>query len=127
MTDSALQSLQRSIDETTDTDAGYAPRKHLFVRADWHFAGDYQASLQTNWVADRRLPAGDARQPVPDYTTVDLALRTKRGWRNVDFTLALRNLFNADVREPSLAPGLALPHDLPMAPRTASLQAVYHF
>ncbi|WP_229414666.1 TonB-dependent receptor plug domain-containing protein [Zemynaea arenosa] len=119
--------LQRSIDETTHTDAGYAPRKHLFARADWHFAGDYQASLQANWVADRRRPAGDARTAIPDYTTVDLALRTKRGWRNVDFTLALRNVFNADVREPSLAPGLALPHDLPMAPRTASLQAVYHF
>jgi iron complex outermembrane receptor protein len=37
----------------------------------------------------------------------------------------VRNLFNADVREPSLAPGTAIPNDLPMAPRAVYLQASY--
>ena len=41
------------------------------------------------------------------------------------FALGLRNLFNADVREPSVAPGTALPNDLPMAPFSAYLQATY--
>lgn len=31
----------------------------------------------------------------------------------------------SDVREPSLAPGLTLPNDLPQAPRAFWLQATY--
>jgi iron complex outermembrane receptor protein len=37
----------------------------------------------------------------------------------------VRNLFNSDAREPSFAPGTALPNDLPMAGRSVYLQAVY--
>jgi iron complex outermembrane receptor protein len=33
-------------------------------------------------------------------------------------------MFNADVREPSLAPG-AIPNDLPMAPRSLYVRAVF--
>lgn len=116
---------QRSVDEATDTDAGYAPHHHLFGRADWQAGSGYLVSPQLNWVADRHRAAGDLRAPVGDYVTVDMALSTRRGQGHWDFTLALRNLFNVDVREPSIAPGVAIPHDLPMAPRALSLQAVY--
>jgi iron complex outermembrane receptor protein len=119
-------SYQRSIDETTNQDAGYAPHHHLYVRADWRFAGGWLLSPQINWVADRKRAAGDTRPPVPDYQTVDLTLRTARGKNQWDFTASIGNLFNADVREPSLAPG-AIPNDLPMAPRSLYLQATYQF
>lgn len=79
-----------------------------------------------NRVAGRRRAAGDARAPVADYTTFDLLLASRRGKSQSNFSASVRNLFNADVREPSLAPGLALAHDLPMAPRAFSLQASYH-
>lgn len=118
-------SWQRSIDETTHQDAGYAPHHHLYARADWRFAGGWMLSPQVNWVADRKRAAGDARAPVADYKTVDLTLRTTRGKDRWDFALSVQNLFNADVREPSLAPGLTLPNDLPMAPRAIFLQAIY--
>jgi iron complex outermembrane receptor protein len=62
---------------------------------------------------------------VPDYTTVDLTLRSSRGQEKWDFALSLRNLFDADVREPSLAPGLNIPFDLPMAPRAVYFQATH--
>ena len=41
------------------------------------------------------------------------APRRRGDW---DFAFTVRNLFNADAREPSPAPGL-IPHDLPLAPR----------
>ncbi|NGZ87174.1 TonB-dependent receptor [Duganella sp. SAP-35] len=116
---------QRSIDETTDTDAGYAPHNHLYGRADWAFVSGYQAGTQVNWVAGRKRAFGDARPAISDYTTLDLTLATRNGRRQWNFSAALRNVFNADVREPTPAPGLNLPHDLPMAPRTISLQASY--
>ncbi len=115
---------QRSIDEATGQDAGYAPHHHLYARADWRLVPGWLLSPQVNWVADRRRSAGDNRPQVPDYTTLDLSLRTTRGWNNWEIAFTARNLFNADVREPSLAPGL-IPNDLPTAPRTFYLQAIY--
>ncbi|HEX7650065.1 MAG TPA: TonB-dependent receptor [Noviherbaspirillum sp.] len=116
---------QQSVDETTQQDAGYAPHNHLYGRADWRFASGWTFSGQVNYVADRKRPAGDARPPIADYTTLDLTLRTEQRKDNWNFAASVRNLFNADVREPSLAPGLAIPNDLPMAPRTLYVQAVY--
>jgi outer membrane receptor protein involved in Fe transport len=116
---------QRSTDETTHTDAGYAPHHHLFARADWAFASGYQSGAQVNWVAGRKRAFGDARAAIGDYTTLDLTLATRNGRNQWNFSAALRNVFNSDVREPTPAPGLALPQDMPMAPRAISVQASY--
>jgi iron complex outermembrane receptor protein len=108
--------LQRSTDEATGRDAGNAPRHHLYVRADWRFAPGWVLNTQVNYVADRRREPSDTRPDIPDYHTVDLTLRN-RTWRGKwDFALTVRNLFDADAREPSPAPGL-IPDDLPVAPR----------
>jgi iron complex outermembrane receptor protein len=120
-------SYQKSIDEASNQDAGYAPHHHLYARADWRFAGPWLVSSQVNWVADRKRAAGDKRPDVPDYTTLDLTVRSNLGksknqW---EYSASMRNLFNATVLEPSLAPGTAIPYDLPMAPRSLWLQATY--
>ncbi|NRR33551.1 TonB-dependent receptor [Oxalobacteraceae bacterium] len=116
---------QRSVDEATGKDAGYAPHHHAYGRADWQVASGYLLSSQLNWVAGRKRAPGDARTAIKDYTTIDLTLATHRSRNQWNFSASIRNLFDADVREPSIAPGLNLPHDLPMAPRAFSLQAVY--
>jgi outer membrane receptor protein involved in Fe transport len=122
---SANYAYQRSIDESTRGDAGYAPRHHFNARVSWRWFGDVVLTPQLNRVAGRRRTVGDTRAPVPDYTTVDLTASLHGGvggkW---DLSLSLRNLFDADVREPSLAPG-AIPGDLPMAPRAAMLRLSY--
>jgi outer membrane cobalamin receptor len=112
---------QRSIDQATGQDAGYAPRHHLAARADWQFAPGYTLSPQINRVAGRRRPAGDLRPAVADYLAVDLALSVNQGHAGWHAAFAVRNLFNADVREPSFAPGLQIPNDLPMAPRALTV------
>ena len=116
---------QRSIDETSGQDAGYAPHHHLFVRSDWTFASGWLFSTQANHVAGRKRAAGDTRPDIPDYTTVDMTLRTNVNRQRWEFSASVRNLFNADAREPSLAPGGSLPNDLPLAPRSFYLQATY--
>ncbi len=116
---------QHAIDESTNSDVGYAPRRHLYGRADWSFTGGWLASAQINHVAERMRPAGDLRAKVPDYTTFDLTVRSKNGKDHWDYAASVRNLFNATVLEPSQAPGTNIPNDLPMAPRSAWLQAIY--
>jgi iron complex outermembrane receptor protein len=66
---------------------------------------------------------------VPDYTTVDLTVRTElkpKGW---DFAFIVRNLFDADAREPSPfgAPFVPIPNDLPLPGRAFYVQARYGF
>ena len=128
-------SYQRSIDEATNQDAGYAPHHHLYARADWQWKGGWFLSSQINYVADRKRAAGDTRPQIPDYTTVDLTLRTNKIVKDWEFTAAVRNLFNADAREPSLAaaavagrpdiPTSLIPNDLPLAGRSFYVQARY--
>lgn len=115
---------QKNIDETTRHDAGYAPHHHLYSRANWRFAPGWQVSGQVNVVADRNRAWGDTRAEVPDYTSLDLTLRTDRPKRGWDFSASVFNLFNADIREPSkTASGIT--YDLPMPGRTFWLQARY--
>lgn len=111
---------QRAIDESTNSDAGYAPHHHLYLRADWRFQADWALHGQLNWVKDRQRAAGDNRPTVANYHTFDLTLRRnlRRDW---EVGLTARNLFNAKVFEPSLAPGL-ITNDLPQAGRAWYVQ-----
>ncbi len=116
---------QKSIDEISGQDAGYAPRRHIYLRADWIPQSRWMLSGQVNHVADRHRVADDMRPPVPDYTTLDMTLRTtQRGRNSWNFAVSVRNLFDVDVREPSLSPGLIV-YDLPVAPRTLWLQVAH--
>ncbi len=121
----ANYSHQSSIDVATHADAGYAPHDHLYARGDWRFVGGWLLSPQVNWVAERKRAFGDVRPDVPDYTSVDLTLRTERGKDRWNFAASLRNLFDATILEPSLAPGTAIPNDVPQAGRSLYLQATY--
>jgi iron complex outermembrane receptor protein len=118
-------SWQQSIDDATNTDAGYAPHNHVYAKAGWRLTGNWLLSPQINWVADRKRAAGDTRPSVPDYTTIDMTIvrisRVKNQW---DFSASVLNLFNATVLEPTLNDG-KVPNDLPMAPRSLWLQAIY--
>lgn len=116
---------QQATDQATHQDVGYAPHNHLYGRADWSCTANWLLSGQVNYVANRKRPFGDKRPDIPDYTTLDLTLRTDRGNKRWSFSASVRNLLNADVREPSLAPGLAIPNDLPMSPRSLYLQVTY--
>lgn len=107
---------QRSIDETTNQDAGNAPQHHIYARADWRFMPNWTLNTQLNYIAGRKREPTDTRPVIADYRTVDLTLRNQKRSSEWDFAFTVRNLFNADAREPSPAPGL-IPNDLPLAPR----------
>lgn len=121
----ANYSRQRSTDVATDTDSGYVPHDQIYARGDWRFGAGWQASAQVNWIGERQRAFGDVRPDLGGYTTFDLTLRSlqrKNGW---EFVAAIRNLFDQQVLEPSAAPGVAIPGDLPQAGRSFYLQANY--
>lgn len=118
--------FQRSIDENTDQDAGLAPHHQVHLRADWRYAPGWTLNSQLNWVADRERPAGDNRPQIDDYATFDLTLRTDKlraGWETA---FSIRNLFDADVREPTTgASAINIPGDLPLPGRSLYLELRY--
>jgi outer membrane receptor for ferrienterochelin and colicins len=122
-------SLQHSIDQASGQDAGMAPHRRLFVRADWRFAPLWQVSTKANYVADRMREPGDTRPKIPDYTLVDLTLRRESIAGNWDMSAMVTNLFDRDAWEPTFqSVGTTVPgnpitlSDLPLPGRAFYLQ-----
>lgn len=122
-------SLQHSIDQASGQDAGMAPHRRLFVRADWRFAPLWQVSAKANYVADRMREPGDTRAKIPDYTLVDLTLRRESFAGNWDMRAMVTNLFDRDAREPTFqSVGTTVPgnpitlSDLPLPGRAYYIQ-----
>jgi outer membrane receptor for ferrienterochelin and colicins len=114
---------QRSIDENTNQVAGLAPHHHAYLRTDWRFVPGWTLSGQVNHVADRKRQAGDSRPQIADYTTADLTLRNTQLRKDWELAFSVRNLFNANAREPTLGPSTAgtspnIPYDLPLPGRS---------
>jgi iron complex outermembrane receptor protein len=114
-------SLQHSIDQASGQDAGMAPHRRLFVRADWRFAPLWQVSTKANYVADRMREPGDTRAKIPDYTLVDLTLRRESFAGDWDVRASVTNLFDRNAREPTFQ-SVAMPSDLPLPGRAVYLQ-----
>ncbi len=120
----ASVALQRSFDRATGLDAGYAPQRQAKLKADWRISSESHLGAQLNRVGTRQRAPGDARRPLAGYTAFDVSLRSSLDNGRWDWTATAHNLFNADIREPSAAPGLAFPFDLPQAPRALAIQVV---
>lgn len=119
-------SYQRSKDEASGKDAGLSPHHHVYLRSSWQFAPFWQMGAALNYVADRQRQPQDTRPAIADYVTLDLNVRRERVWRNWELQMAVKNLFNRDVREPSLAPG-NVQFDLPQPKRSAQVQMIYKY
>lgn len=119
---SANGAWQRATDLGAGQSVGYAPNAHYYLLADWRARQDLRASAQLNRVRHRDRQAGDPREPVPDYTTLDLTLRFNIN-RNWELAGSLRNLFDARVIEPTLPN--TIPTDRPEAGRNGYLQLLW--
>lgn len=113
-------SYQKSQDQVLNHDAGYAPHHQIYLRANWEFVTDWVFSPQAKWIVGRSRSFGDNRPPIDDYTWVDLTLRRQNIAKNFEVAFSVRNLFDVNAREPSLAgnPQAAIPNDLPLAQRS---------
>ncbi|RZL03141.1 MAG: TonB-dependent receptor [Rubrivivax sp.] len=124
---------QRSVDEATGQAAANAPRHHVYTRANWRFLPGWSVDPQVNWVSERPRESGDPRPALKGYATVDLTLRTDRVAKGWQVAVSVRNLFDADAREPTpydQSPGqpyISLPGDFPLPGRSLYAQASYQF
>ncbi len=122
-------SWQKSTNETTNQDVANAPGQQFYLQGNWSFKKNYNFNVQVNWVMDREREQFDLRNDIDDYILVDMALRRKNVWENVELALLVKNLFAEDAREPSPngVPRPSIPHDLPLSDRTILGEIRIHF
>ncbi len=121
---SGSYSTQRAQDVRTHHRVADAPGEQIKIMLDWEFAPEWFLNQQLQWVSDRVRALGDARPAIADYTLVGLSLRRHNLWRNVDVSLAARNLFDEDARAPSSG---EIAEDYPLEGRSLWLQVNYQF
>lgn len=114
--------LQYSEDANSGAVIANAPRRQLFLAANWRVTRDWSLYGQANWVADRARAGSDSRPAIDDYTIVDLFLRHQPSslWA---FGLSLKNAFDEDAHEPSDG---TIPGDYPLEGRSVYLEAELH-
>lgn len=121
----------QTAEDKAGDEPGYVPGQQAYVRADWMFRPNWFIDGQVNWVADRKRTADDPRDDIDDYTTVDLTLRHKNPRSAWNVAVSVRNLFDANVREPSLGPTatgtITYPFDYPSAGRSFFGEVRYQF
>lgn len=112
----ASYSFQKAWENKTDQVYGMAPNHMVFAEANWAFLPGWNFNARLKWVGERKRAPGDPRKPLDSYTLVSLALQ-KELLPGTRLTFTVRNLLDADAREPSNSPS-ALPGDVPLPGRS---------
>ena len=119
---------QKTKEKDSNDDLGETPNHQIYARAEWKMDDKWLISPQINWVGSQKRAPNDVRtDSVPHYTTVDLTVRQFNVIDELDISFSVRNLFDRDVYEPSLAPGVNVPGDYPMAGRSIYGELAYQF
>jgi iron complex outermembrane receptor protein len=116
---------QDNEDETGEPVAD-ALRQSAYARLDWMFMPNWFLDINARWIADRPRAANDWREDMDDYFVTDLTLRRKDIKGQWNFALGVRNVFDADVREPTTV-NIGVTNDLPLAGREWFAEIRYRF
>ena len=115
---------QRSKDHDSGQVVANAPEWQAYLNSHWTFWSEWSLDGQYFWVGQRHRAAGDSRDDVKDNDWVNLTLRRNNVLAGLDLSLAVRNLFDEDIREPTVA---AIANDLPMEGRAVWGEISAHF
>ncbi|MCP4698914.1 MAG: TonB-dependent receptor [Gammaproteobacteria bacterium] len=123
---------QRVSGGETRREPGKTGHHQGYLRGDWLLIPCWYLNIQINRVGKRGRRFDDPRTNLDGYTSVDLTLRRKSvKTSHWNFALGVRNLFDADRREPGSDPDnsgiVALPNDLPLAGRHYFAELRYRF
>lgn len=115
---------QDSEDKDTGETVPDAPQWQAYLNAHWNFLPDWSIDGQYFWIAGLERAYGDIREDINNNDLVNLTLRRTNIFKNWELALAVRNLFNEDIREPSSP---SIPNDYPMEERSLWAELRFHF
>ncbi len=112
---------QYARNESTLRRVNNVPEHHVYSALAWNFMPKWQIQTQVNWVGHR---LSEDNRVLEDYETVDLTLNAKRLMGHLDLTASVRNLFDANGREPAVS---SYPYNLPISAQTFYFEASIHY
>ncbi|MBE9570498.1 MAG: TonB-dependent receptor [Proteobacteria bacterium] len=116
---------QYSVDRETEARIPDAPSQQAFLNMNWKFFPKWSLYSQVNWVGNRYRMASDARAEIDDYVLVDMTLHRQKIMNHLDLTVAARNIFDEEAREPS--DGIKITDDYPLEGRSLWCELRYRF
>ncbi|MEN6586053.1 MAG: TonB-dependent receptor [Sulfuricella sp.] len=126
--------LIRTEDKSSGQPVPGAANRLLNLGMEWHPASELTVDLRLRHVGPRQREAGDLREKLAGYNTVDLTATTFNfGSRGLTLRAGIKNLFNQTVKVPStidifMYPAPNYREDMPMLEgRNAWAQLTYSF
>jgi iron complex outermembrane receptor protein len=110
----SFYAYQDSLDETTNSDAGYSPHHKLFAMLQYKLSGGYSFTSKATYVGSRDRIAEDNRSKADTYTLVDV-LVSKELSKHLEATFEVRNIFDKEAYEAGI--GTSFPGDMPLPGR----------
>ncbi|TQV77056.1 TonB-dependent receptor [Aliikangiella marina] len=112
-------------DDLVNDDVGEYPSIQFYVQGDWPINDAWVMSSQLSVIGERERVPGDTREKLDGYTTLNIAATYRFADGKTSLKLALKNVLDDDVREPSSNTTtfgqINLPGDLPQAGSSAYL------
>lgn len=115
---------QHSHDADSNKRIPDAPGQQIYVAADWNFFPEWNIYPHVVWIGSRKRAENDMRTDIKDYTLVGIKVSKTNIFRNMNLTVAVRNLFDEDAREPSTS---AIIDDYPLEGRQFWGEISYRF
>lgn len=123
--------VQNAEDKSLGENGARAPERTAYLRAHWRLAENWSATGELRWVADRNREPLDPRDPLDDYTLVNLNIERSRIAGHLDLALRVKNLLDENAREPSpteaVPAGSLMPDDFPLEERSFHVTARLRF
>ncbi len=128
----AFYAFQNAEDAVTAVDVPNAPQQQFYSNLHWSFQPQWSLGMQLKWIADRKRAAVDPRPDISDYTVVDATLRRRNLLENMDLAISVRNVFDEDIREPSIydagnSQGSVVVNDYPMPGRSVYAEVSFNY
>lgn len=100
------------------------PKQKVYLNLGYDVSSSWHLNLDTNLILDRKRAQGDTRRSVDDYNLVNIKIGYRLPENNWGASLAVRNLFDENAREPG---STLIPFDLPLEPRNTRFEVFYEF
>ena len=108
-------SYQHSENKNNSETIPFAPEMVLYANLHWQLLPEWFLDGQYYWIAARERAPEDIRDDIKDNDIVNLTIRRTNIGKHWEVALAVRNIFNENVREPSTE---VIPNDYPMEQRS---------
>lgn len=124
--------LSYTYQDTEDSATGerlpYVPLNRASANINYGLTKYLNVHTDVLWTGERSRPAGDTRDDVASYTTVDLALTLKNFYKTLEIQGTVHNLFDENYEDPDTSGASQLvPGDFPREGISGMITASYKF